>query len=476
MAYSLLGLFDVSIPLLYGEGGSKAFVRLQEEIIKKSLDQSFLTWLDPEQSTVQNGHGAGFLASHPRFFRQCVNVRATGENVPSFAINNSGLQMRVPLHRVPFEKNRYIAVLSCYLESETTQRIGILLDVPGDNLSHCQRIETEKIHTVTENQFRSARVRDCCVLRILPSQRRIRLLSILTLGSGVTRGDTLCSTASEYWHYHPIQRKPIDLGSVEEAAGRAPSQRFAVAITTSNRPLKNGPKILVRIDIDNDGVNLLSAYSARLSMFPLTHEYHQEDVNMRILPLESPVSTAGTLHNFASLESKEFGNVHAFISWETMANQDVLILTIGEGSKNIDSTLLCRIKTSISRIQDGPVVLLSQLGLTALIANAFSYRRRITSVETAAPVACIYFLVWLSLSPVRLTSYTCTRWTFIRYMLGVFAVIIAFQDDWIPQYIFHSTNPAWYQITIGLLALVNCYFCTTIIRHILTICESGSKS
>ncbi|CAG8975659.1 hypothetical protein HYALB_00012317 [Hymenoscyphus albidus] len=34
MAYCLLGLFDISMPLLYGEGGQKAFIRLQEEILK----------------------------------------------------------------------------------------------------------------------------------------------------------------------------------------------------------------------------------------------------------------------------------------------------------------------------------------------------------------------------------------------------------------------------------------------------------
>ncbi|PIA90711.1 Vegetative incompatibility protein HET-E-1, partial [Cercospora beticola] len=40
-AYSLLGLFDIRMPLLYGEG-EKAFIRLQEEIIKNSTDLSFL--------------------------------------------------------------------------------------------------------------------------------------------------------------------------------------------------------------------------------------------------------------------------------------------------------------------------------------------------------------------------------------------------------------------------------------------------
>ncbi|KAK0724213.1 hypothetical protein B0H67DRAFT_640777 [Lasiosphaeris hirsuta] len=40
MAYCLLGLFDVNMPLVYGEGTVRAFQRLQEEIIKRSGDQS----------------------------------------------------------------------------------------------------------------------------------------------------------------------------------------------------------------------------------------------------------------------------------------------------------------------------------------------------------------------------------------------------------------------------------------------------
>ncbi|KAH6616722.1 heterokaryon incompatibility protein-domain-containing protein [Boeremia exigua] len=43
LAYSLLGIFDVNMPLLYGEG-KKAFVRLQEEILKNSADQSLFAW------------------------------------------------------------------------------------------------------------------------------------------------------------------------------------------------------------------------------------------------------------------------------------------------------------------------------------------------------------------------------------------------------------------------------------------------
>lgn len=45
IAYSLMGIFDVNMPLLYGEG-KKAFTRLQHEIVKISHDESIFAWAD----------------------------------------------------------------------------------------------------------------------------------------------------------------------------------------------------------------------------------------------------------------------------------------------------------------------------------------------------------------------------------------------------------------------------------------------
>ncbi|KAH7397242.1 heterokaryon incompatibility protein-domain-containing protein, partial [Pyrenochaeta sp. MPI-SDFR-AT-0127] len=42
-AYCLLGIFDINMPLLYGEG-DRAFMRLQEEIIRTIVDDSILAW------------------------------------------------------------------------------------------------------------------------------------------------------------------------------------------------------------------------------------------------------------------------------------------------------------------------------------------------------------------------------------------------------------------------------------------------
>src|ERR1700761_6668858 len=43
MAYCLLGIFEINMPLLYGEG-DRAFTRLQEQLLTRTMDQSLLAW------------------------------------------------------------------------------------------------------------------------------------------------------------------------------------------------------------------------------------------------------------------------------------------------------------------------------------------------------------------------------------------------------------------------------------------------
>ncbi|KOS21634.1 Vegetative incompatibility protein HET-E-1 [Escovopsis weberi] len=43
LAYSMMGIFEINMPLLYGEG-RKAFMRLQAEIMKQSTDETLFCW------------------------------------------------------------------------------------------------------------------------------------------------------------------------------------------------------------------------------------------------------------------------------------------------------------------------------------------------------------------------------------------------------------------------------------------------
>ncbi|KAL4077390.1 hypothetical protein J3A83DRAFT_1570482 [Scleroderma citrinum] len=69
-AYSLLGLLDVNMPMLYGEG-KEAFQRLQLEIIRKSNDQSIFAWV-PDRRIHWNG--GGVLADDLSFFGDCHDI------------------------------------------------------------------------------------------------------------------------------------------------------------------------------------------------------------------------------------------------------------------------------------------------------------------------------------------------------------------------------------------------------------------
>ncbi|KIK16069.1 hypothetical protein PISMIDRAFT_16078 [Pisolithus microcarpus 441] len=68
-AYSLMGLLNVNMPMLYGEG-KKAFLRLQQEIIRQSSDQSIFAW-KPTDETPQT---RGMLADDPSLFRDCHDI------------------------------------------------------------------------------------------------------------------------------------------------------------------------------------------------------------------------------------------------------------------------------------------------------------------------------------------------------------------------------------------------------------------
>ncbi|UKZ56102.1 hypothetical protein TrVGV298_009930 [Trichoderma virens] len=97
IAYCLLGIFDVNMPLLYGEG-PKAFQRLQEEIIKKFDDQSILAWgFNLEDRTLWSVSTA--LARSPRDFYNCGGIASRGAAAPGdgFSMSQRGLRLDLPV-------------------------------------------------------------------------------------------------------------------------------------------------------------------------------------------------------------------------------------------------------------------------------------------------------------------------------------------------------------------------------------------
>ncbi|RGP59317.1 hypothetical protein FLONG3_11227 [Fusarium longipes] len=75
LAYCLLGLFNVNMPLLYGEG-PKLFPRLQEQILRQEEDYSIFAWtLQQDSGSVDHYvRATGFLAWSPAQFSKAVTT------------------------------------------------------------------------------------------------------------------------------------------------------------------------------------------------------------------------------------------------------------------------------------------------------------------------------------------------------------------------------------------------------------------
>ena len=103
IAYCLLGLFGVHMPLIYGEG-EKAFIRLQQEIIKQSDDHSIFLWQD-EESDDSSYHG--MLARHPIHFAKCYAIKVWTQcpvEMQPYMVTNMGLHMNI--HLIPVRADR----------------------------------------------------------------------------------------------------------------------------------------------------------------------------------------------------------------------------------------------------------------------------------------------------------------------------------------------------------------------------------
>lgn len=101
-AYSLMGLFDINMPMIYGEL-EQAFLRLQQQIIANSTDETIFAW---DLSLLKNeARGAdhiywGMLAPSPACFARCGDLVSLGGS-GGFHINQFGLNMSLPATPTP---------------------------------------------------------------------------------------------------------------------------------------------------------------------------------------------------------------------------------------------------------------------------------------------------------------------------------------------------------------------------------------
>lgn len=136
MAYCLLGIFGVSIPMIYGEG-DKAFRRLQEQIIKDIGDDSILAWdLDAGGASAENCSPSLFgsaLAPHPSHFANSGRIVPTGPPAHG-SFDMHGGSLRLSLHLRTRWDDRILGLLNCGSEQDPKAVVAIpLIAAPGEN-------------------------------------------------------------------------------------------------------------------------------------------------------------------------------------------------------------------------------------------------------------------------------------------------------------------------------------------------------
>lgn len=166
IAYCLLGIFDVNMPLLYGEG-KKSFLRLQEEVYRASGDDSIFSWGSPykldsflrtKSPSLDNRRSRGsetsqgkthltadepllgLLADSPKAFKDNGNIMRLRSfesiGVPPVFFGG-GVRIGLPIAKqrlpdgnlvsLPWLKEASVAILGCRMEREHQTIIGLLL-------------------------------------------------------------------------------------------------------------------------------------------------------------------------------------------------------------------------------------------------------------------------------------------------------------------------------------------------------------
>ena len=136
IAYCLLGIFDVTMSMIYGEGGERAFIRLQQEIMKNTGDHSILAWgIDAAESTPSISTdilSAGILATAPSNFANCGRIdinKMDATLFKTFDVSGGRLRVHLPLHTT--SAGEIYGLLNCGPNAEQVVGIPLRKTVSG---------------------------------------------------------------------------------------------------------------------------------------------------------------------------------------------------------------------------------------------------------------------------------------------------------------------------------------------------------
>jgi len=188
-AYYLLGIFGINMPLIYGEGMQSAFLRLQEEILRQSDDQSIFAWMNvnsvPSGARASHGlsddglrHPSGVLAPSPKAFsasRDIISIDIPEDVLPC-SLTSKGV--RLDLRCLERDDKEVVALIPCRRLGDPTTVLAIrLIPMPGNRY---KRLASMSLDWVDHRQWSQTRtVPAFLVTRFLPERPKIPQNSFL---------------------------------------------------------------------------------------------------------------------------------------------------------------------------------------------------------------------------------------------------------------------------------------------------------
>lgn len=143
LAYCLLGIFGVTMPLVYGDG-ERAFIRLQEEIIKGSDDETIFAWRD---NAFTPGTYSGLLALRPSAFHDSRNVIRydNSEGKDLYSMTNKGMSLTLrEIYKLDQTECHYVALFHCANPPTRQRFIGIYLIKISDESEQYARVRCQE--------------------------------------------------------------------------------------------------------------------------------------------------------------------------------------------------------------------------------------------------------------------------------------------------------------------------------------------
>jgi ankyrin repeat protein len=166
LAYCLMGIFGINMPLLYGEG-KRAFIRLQEEIMKVSDDYSIFAWKSPDQN-----HG-GLLATSPEAFKESAGIILKHNHLVTanrpWTVNNKGISLELPFIGIGHQ-GLGAAILPCSKSWETDSFLAVYLRDESFTMERFERVWCEKLEAIDLTGFKPSQ---CSARWICVQQRHL---------------------------------------------------------------------------------------------------------------------------------------------------------------------------------------------------------------------------------------------------------------------------------------------------------------